>query len=182
MNWLLERFRRSRGRSTIVGCYLRENGPIAYELPLFGGSDRERVDAMLESGLSWYWNVLGGESREWVELTAWSAAALLSNLTYQENDRHLLMIGIEPQDGRMEITDHVGGWTKRFAVDDRSSLHVVIDRRGGRRELVFVAQQPPENVRLLLQKWGIDRAKAERRAYPQLRERSLESLFEHLRG
>jgi hypothetical protein len=46
---------------------------------------------------------------------------------------------------------------------------------------VFVAQQAPENIRALLQAWGIDRARADRRAYARLREQSLEAIVAGLR-
>jgi hypothetical protein len=183
VSWF-DRFRRSACRSTIIACYLRENGPIAYELPLFGDAQREPLDAMFESGLSWYWSVLrsdGTESREWIELTRWSMAALLSNLSGANSSGHVVMIGIEPLDGRVDIANNVTAWAKRFVVDESSPLHVVIDHPGNGSEYVFVAQQPPENVRVLLQNWGIDRASAERRAYPRLREHALESLVERIR-
>jgi hypothetical protein len=53
--------------------------------------------------------------------------------------------------------------------------------RTGQRDRVFVAQQPPEAVRELLQAWGIDRGKAERRAYARLRGESLEEIATGLR-
>jgi hypothetical protein len=54
-------------------------------------------------------------------------------------------------------------------------MHVFI-HKGVTADLVFVAQQPIETVRELLQAWGIDRGKAERRAYARLRGRALEDL------
>ncbi|HWK08983.1 MAG TPA: hypothetical protein VNR64_02955, partial [Vicinamibacterales bacterium] len=44
-----------RRRRTPLVCYLRENGPLAYEVPLFGDDPRAAIDAMLATGLAWYW-------------------------------------------------------------------------------------------------------------------------------
>ena len=47
-------------------------------------------------------------------------------------------------------------------------------------DLLFVAQQPPESVRTLLQAWGIDRDRAERRSYARLHGTALEDLIRSL--
>ena len=45
---------------------------------------------------------------------------------------------------------------------------------------LFVAQQPPESIRTMLQAWGIDRDKAERRSYARLHGTALEDLIRSL--
>jgi hypothetical protein len=183
VRWLFDQLRGGRRRHTAVACYLRENGPIAYELSLFAENPRERVDAMFETGLSWYWSTdrgaTGSEPPEWIELTRWSIAALLSDLATADG-AWILIVGVERQDVRTDLARSIAGWSRRFATDDRSPLHALIHHAPGHPEHVFVAQQPPENVRGLLQAWGIDRARADRRAYPRLRDQSLESLLDRL--
>jgi hypothetical protein len=185
VRWLFDRFRGGARRRAGIVCYLRENGPIAYTLPLFGDNPRERFDAMFETGLGWYWSTqrAGGApaATEWTELTRWSMAALLADLAGAVAGRRMVLVGIDPSDARVDLSKDVGTWMRRFASDERGPLHVLIQRVDGEPDHVFVAQQPPENVRTLLQAWGIDRARADRRAYPRLRERSLESLMESLR-
>ena len=51
----LQRLFRRRLRRAAVVCYLRENGPIAYELDLFSGDARERADAMMSEEIFWIW-------------------------------------------------------------------------------------------------------------------------------
>jgi hypothetical protein len=181
---LLDRFRRPR-RPAGVACYLRENGPIAYELALFGEDARERIEAMFETGLAWYWsNMTKGDASavgEWIELTRWSMAALQRDLGGLSGAVTLLLVGIEPRQSHADIGVDLAGWGREFAVESPSPLQMVIHRSSAGLELVFVAQQAPENIRTLLQAWGIDRARADRRAYARLREQSLEAIVAGLR-
>jgi hypothetical protein len=183
VKWLLDQLRGAR-RQTGVVCYLRENGPIAYELTLFVENPRERVDAMFDTGLSWYWTTdRGGRSQppEWIELTRWSMAALLADLAGAQSAGRTMIAGVDPQDSRLDLTHDVVTWGRRFATDDRSPLHVLVHHAGSQPEHIFVAQQPPENVLTLLHAWGIDRTRAVRRAYPRLRDQTLEALIDKLR-
>jgi len=186
MDWLRRAFRRTGSARAPVTCYLRENGPIAYALALFDADPRSRLDAMLDSGLAWYWlsaAVPADESapRDWTQLTRWSMAALLADLAAPDTgDRDITMVGIDAADAPADLSDdRVARWVRDFAADSPGRLHVVV-RRGP--DLVFVAQQPPEPVRELLYAWGIDRAKAERRAYARLETRSLEHWLKSLTG
>ncbi len=185
MDWLLRRLR-GRGRSDApLVCYLRENGPIAYTLTLFDPDPRPRVDAMLDSGLTWYWRSVStsadaGDAREWTHLTRWSMAALLTDLAGTQSDgtRAVAIVGIDAADAPTDVSDdHVASWVRGFVSDTRGPLHIVIRARP---DIVFVAQQPPEPVRELLYAWGIDRAKAERRSYARLDGRSLETWLRSL--
>jgi hypothetical protein len=186
MDWLLRAFRRTGSARSPLICYLRENGPIAYALSLFDPDPRSRVDAMLESGLAWYWRGAavaadGSASREWTQLTRWSMAALLADLTAPDTgDTEVTIVGIDSADAPTALSDdHVARWAREFASDLPGPLHAVVRRPP---DLVFVAQQPPEAVRDLLYAWGIDRAKAERRAYARLETRSLEHWLRSLTG
>ena len=185
MNWLIDQLLGTRGRQTGIVCYLRENGPIAYELTLFGESPRDRVDAMFDTGLSWYWTTdradAAAEPRDWIELTRWSVPTLLTDLDGSKGSGRTLIAGVEPQDSRPDLARDIVVWGRRFATDDRSPLHVLVHHAANQPERIFVAQQPPENVLTLLHAWGIDRARAARRAYPRLRDQSLETLIEKLR-
>ena len=189
MGWFLDRIRpRNRPRAPLV-CYLRENGPIAYGTSLFAQEPRDRVEAMLSTGLEWYWKSIGPESvaRDWTGLTRWSLAALLEDLAAEQGGvtPHILLIAVDDaQIGEAspeDMTDgRVAAWMRGFAAAAEGPLHAAVSRPGRDGELVFVAQQPPESVRTLLQLWGIDRDKAERRAYARLHGNALEDLIRAL--
>ena len=168
-----QKLTRSARRAPLV-CLLRENGPIAYELPLFANDARAVVEAMLATGLAWYWRAgaPGSSAGDWTQLTRWSLGAFLPDL--ERGD--VLAIGIDQSDAPAGATDPVvAGWLRPFCAERDGPAHVVIVR-AATQDRVFVAQQPPEIVRDLLQALGIDRAKAERRAYARLRGDSLEDI------
>ena len=60
-------------------------------------------------------------------------------------------------------------------------LHAVVSRPATGGDLFFVAQQPPEIVRSLLQAWGIGRDKAQRNAYARLHGNALEDIAKSCR-
>ena len=166
-------------------CYLRENGPIAYELPLFTSDPRAAVEAMLATGLAWFWRAGAppGGAGEWTQLTRWSLGAFLQDLDRGD----VQAVGIDPSEAPAGAVDAaVVRWLKPFCAEQPGPAHAFIATAGrlSRRssegakgdDRVFVAQQPPEVVRELLQAWGIDRGKAERRAYARLRGESLEEI------
>ena len=187
MDWFLNRFRRrNSGRASLV-CYLRENGPIAYGTDVFGNGARERADAMLSTDLTWFWKTSGPDSlrRDWTHLTRWSLAALLGDLVAEHDGLkpHVVVIGVEGEDSPEDVTDHrVAGWMRGFGSAAPAPLHAVVSRPAPGGDLLFVAQQPPESIRNMLQAWGIDRDKAERRAYARLHGTALEDLIRSLGG
>jgi hypothetical protein len=67
-----------------------------------------------------------------------------------------------------------------FGAAAESPLHAVVSRPGPGGDLLFVAQQPPESIRNMLQAWSIDRDRAERRSYARLHGTSLEDLIRSL--
>lgn len=176
-----------RSRGALV-CYLRENGPIAYGTEVFGADPRERVEALLEStALTWYWKATGADpgARDWTHLTRWSLAALLADLAAERNGSKfgILVTGVDDtaHDGPQEVTDAlVAEWMRRFAADAPGPLHAVVSRPAAGSDLFFVAQQPPEIVRALLQAWGIGRDRAQRKAYARLHGSALEDLARSL--
>jgi hypothetical protein len=188
VDWLFGRFRRSGGHAALV-CYLRENGPIAYAADVFDRDARERASAMLATDLAWYWKTVGkrGVAREWTRLTTWSLAALLADMNVALDagvEPRLVLVAIDGDDAPTGVSDTlVAGWMRAFNSGADHPLHVVVTRPGlGQRgDLLFVAQQPPESVRRLLQSWGIDRDTAQRRAYAKLQAHSLESVARSLR-
>ena len=166
-------------------CYLRENGPIAYGTSLFANDARERAEAMLATGLAWYWKTTGPAAiaRDWTELSRWSLAALLADLGAEHDGvkPQVLAIAVEPQDSADEMTDvRVASWMRGFSGAAEGPLHAVVVHPTPGGDLVFVAQQPPEAIRGLLHGWGIDRDKAQRRAYPRLAGTALEDLMRTL--
>jgi len=187
VGWFLDRIRpRNRPRVPLV-CYLRENGPIAYGTSLFAQDPRDRADAMLSTGLTWYWKSIGPEpvARDWTGLTRWSLAALLEDLAAEQSGvkPHVLLIAIDEagEESPEDMSDgRVAAWMRGFAAAAEGPLHAAVSRPGKDGELLFVAQQPPESVRNLLQAWGIDRDKAERRAYARLHGTALEDLIRAL--
>lgn len=190
MGWFLDRIRpRNRPRAPLV-CYLRENGPIAYGTSLFAQDPRDRADAMLSTGLTWYWKSIGPEpvARDWTGLTRWSLAALLEDLAAEHAGiaPHILLVAVDDVDGDGDASPEdmsdgrVAAWMRGFAAAAAGPLHAAVSRPAGNGEFVFVAQQPPESVRTLLQVWGIDRDKAERRAYARLHGSALEDLIKVL--
>ena len=186
MEWILRHFRRGgRERAPLV-CYLRENGPIAYATPLFTHDPRERAEAMLATGLTWYWRTDGpsAAAREWTELSRWSLAALLGDLAAEQDGLlpHLLAVAVDAPDSAAEITDaRVAAWTRAFNGGAAAPLHAVLSQPAPGGALLFVAQQPPESIRALLHGWGIDRDKAVRRAYARLHGHGVEDLIRSLR-
>ena len=188
MDWFRRLFpQRNRSRTGLV-CYLRENGPIAYGTVVFGGDPRDRVEAMLaSSALTWYWKTVGPEpiARDWTQLTRWSIAALLADLAAEQDGvkPHLLVAGVDDtaHDGPEDVTDaRVAEWIRAFAVASSGPLHAVVSRPGAGSDLFFVAQQPPEIVRNLLQAWGIGRDTAQRKAYARLHGSGLEDIARSL--
>lgn len=186
MDWLLRKLRTRRQGRAALACYLRENGPIAYGTDLFGTDPRERADAMLSTDLTWYWKTAGPDAlrRDWTHLTRWSLAALLEDLPAEHDGAkaYVIVIAVEGEDSPEDVTDaRVAGWMRRFGAAAAGPLHAVVSRPGPSGDLLFVAQQPPESIRTLLQAWGIDRDKAERRSYARLQGSGLEDLIKSLR-
>jgi hypothetical protein len=160
-------------------CYLRENGPIAYELSLFPNNARAAIESMLSTGFAWYWCAAASASgsREWTQLTRWSLGAFLPDLEGGD----VLAVGVDAADAPAGATgDLVAAWLRPFCAERPGPAHVFIIGAAG-RDRVFVAQQPPGAVRDLLQAWGIDRGAAERRAYARLQGDSLEAIARALR-
>jgi len=187
VDWFFGRFRRTSAHAALA-CYLRENGPIAYAANVFGRDRRERATSMLATDLAWYWKTAGQGSvaRDWTHVTAWSLAALIADINLARDgalEPHVVLVAIDGDDAPSGVSDTlVAGWMRGFSGGADRPLHVVVTRPGlaSGGDLLFVAQQPPESVRGLLQSWGIDRDKAERRAYPKLQAHSLEHVSRSL--
>jgi hypothetical protein len=185
VDWILRLVRGGRPRGALV-CYLRENGPIAYGTELFARDPRERAEAMLATGLSWYWKAVEASTigRDWTELSRWSLAALLADLSagHDGGRPRVIAIAIDPQDSAEEMTDaRVAAWMRAFNGAAAGPLHAAVSHPASGGDLLFVAQQPPESIRALLHGWGIDRDKAVRRAYARLHGTALEDVIRKLR-
>ena len=158
-------------RGSAFTCYLRENGPIAYELDLFGSSPRERADAMISSEIAWAWK---SQTREWTQLTRISLSAFLADIA-----TGALLVGVE---GELptELSDPaVKDWIRRFSRIQPGPLAAAISVTPG-QHLLFVQQHASEAVNGLLDTWGLDKGAAVRKAYPRLGPASLESIGERL--
>jgi len=185
VNWFLRRFRRRNSGRAVLVCYLRENGPIAYGTDVFDAESRERVEAMLATDLTWYWKISSPDplKRDWTNLTRWSLAAFLADLGAEQAGLkpHVLVIGVEGEDSPEDVTDlRVAGWLKGFGAAATGPLHAVVSRPGPTGDLLFVAQQPPESIRNMLQAWSIDRDRADRKSYARLHGTSLEDVIRAL--
>lgn len=155
----------------VFTCYLRENGPIAYELNLFDDAPRERADAMISSGLSWAWK---SHTREWTHLTRISLSAFLADVA-----SGALLIGVE---GELptEVSDPVvKDWIRRFSRLQPVPMAAAISVTPA-QQLLFVQQHASEAVNALLDTWGLDKGAAVRKAYPRLGAASLESIGDRL--
>ena len=157
----------NRARRSVFTCYLRENGPIAYELDLFATAPRDRADAMMSSPLVWAWK---SGAREWTHLTRISLSAFLGDV-----GAGALLVAA---DGELptDLTDTVvAEWIRRFSRIQRVPLEAVISI-GASRQLLFVQQHASEAVNELLANWGLDKGAAERKSYARLGPDSLESI------
>lgn len=167
MRSIIERLFSGRRRRPVVTCYLRENGPIAYELDLFTSAPRERADAMMSSALAWAWK---SRTREWTHLTRISLSAFLADAP-----DGVLLVATE---GELptELTDaFVAGWIRHFSRLQPVPLAAVIQVTAD-RQLLFVQQHASEAVNGLLDDWGLDKGAAERKSYARLGPASLESV------
>jgi hypothetical protein len=182
--WFLNPF---RPRRAPLVCYLRENGPIAYGTDLFDRAPRDRAEAMLDTGLTWYWKTSGpaAPARDWTGLTRWSLAALLGDLAAEADGLkpHVVVVALDGGDSPENISDAlIAGWIRGFAAAAPAPLQALVRRPGPSGDLLFVAQQPPESIRNLLQAWGIDRDRAQRRSYARLQGAALEDVIRSLTG
>jgi hypothetical protein len=150
---------------------LRENGPIAYELALFGDNPRERADAMMSGELSWAWK---SGAREWTHLTRISLSAFLADLP-----SGVLLVAAE-SDLPTEVSDAVvADWIHRFCRIQEVPLVGVISVTPA-RQILFVQQHATDPVNGLLDAWGLDKGAAARKSYARLGPASLEALAEKL--
>jgi hypothetical protein len=172
VGFLLQRlFPGKRVRKSVVTCYLRENGPIAYELDIFTSAPRDRADAMMSSVLSWAWK---SGTREWTELTRISLSAFLADVP--AGVRLVAAEGELP----MHVTDAVvAEWIRRFSRLQPGPMAAFISV-SAERQLLFVQQQATDVVNELLANWGIDKGSAERKSYARLGPASLEAIGEQL--
>jgi hypothetical protein len=160
-----------RAKRPVFTCYLRENGPIAYEVDLFASSPRERADAMVSSELAWAWK---SPTREWTHLTRISLSAFLADV-----GTGVVLVGTDSE-LPTEVTDTVvADWIRRFARLQPVPLAAVISVTAA-RQLLFVQQHASDPVNRLLDEWGLDKGAAERKAYARLGPASLETLAERL--
>ncbi len=171
MRALLQRFFGGHRSRPVFTCYLRENGPIAYELDLFGDTPRDRADAMMTGELFWAWK---SGTREWTHLTRISLSAFLADLP-----AGVLLVASEV-DLPTEVSDAVvADWIRGFCRIQEVPLVGVISVTPG-RQVLFVQQHATEPVNRLLDAWGLDKGAAERKSYARLGPVSLEAIGEAL--
>lgn len=171
MRELLQRIFGARRQRPVFSCYLRENGPIAYELDLFGDVPRDRADAMMSGELAWAWK---GAAREWTHLTRISLSAFLGDLP-----TGVLLVAADAE-LPTEVSDAgVAEWIRRFARVQEAPLAAVISVTPG-RQLLFVQQHASEAVNRLLEDWSLDKKAAVRKSYARLGTASLESIADRL--
>ena len=155
-----------------VACYLRENGPIAYELDLFGSEPRERADAIIQSEITWAWK---SATREWTQLTRISLSAFLADLSAG----NVMLTGTDGEPP-VDLSDGtVKEWIRHFSRLQPSPLAAFINAADG-RQLLFVQQHASDPVNRLLETLDLDKGAAERKSYARLGAASLESLAQGL--
>ena len=167
MRTILQRLLGKRNGRRPFTCYLRENGPIAYEVDLFAAAPRDRADAMMNSPLAWAWK---SGTREWTHLTRISLSAFLADVP-----GGVLLIGTETELPTEVADPAVADWIRRFCRLQPVPLAAVI-RVGADRQLLFVQQHATEPVNRLLDDWGLDKGAAERKSYARLGDLSLERI------
>jgi hypothetical protein len=170
--FLQQLWTRRRARRAVV-CFLRENGPIAYELDLFASAPRERADAMMSSDLTWTWR---HAARDWTQLTRVSLSAFLSDLAAGD----VLLLGTEGEPPHDLGNTAVSDWLRRFSRLQPSPVAALISVQNG-RQLLYVQQNTTESVNRLLDAWGLDKGSAERQSYARLGPASLEAVADRLR-
>ena len=172
MGSLLQRlFGGQRTRKTVITCYLRENGPIAYELDLFTSAPRDRADAMMSSPLAWAWK---SGSREWTELTRISLSAFLADVPSG------VRLAAAEDELPMHVTDAlIADWIRKFSRLQPGPMAAFVSVTP-ERQLLFVQQQATDAVNELLANWGIDKGSAERKSYARLGAAGLEAIAERL--
>jgi hypothetical protein len=169
---LFQRLFGHRLRRSSVVCYLRENGPIAYELDLFSSGARDRADAMMSGEIFWAWK---GADRDWTELTRVSLSAFLADLAAGD----ILLVGTDT-DVPVNLSDRIiKNWIRAFCRLQPSPATAVISLTRG-RQLLFVQQHASEPIVRLLDAWGLDKGAAERKAYPHLGPSTLEAIADRL--
>jgi len=161
-----------RRRKGPVACYLRENGPIAYELDLFGQEPRERADTIISSEITWAWK---SATREWTELTRISLSAFLADLSAGK----VMLTGTEGEPPVNLSDATVKDWIRHFSRLQPSPLAAVINAADG-RQLLFVQQHASDPVNRLLDTLDLDKGAAERKSYARLGPASLEALADRL--
>jgi hypothetical protein len=153
-------------------CYLRENGPIAYELDLFSSDARDRADAMMSGDIFWTWK---GPDRDWTELTRVSLSAFLADLAAGDS----LLVATETE-VPVNLSDGIiKDWIRAFCRLQPSPIAAVVSIARG-RQLLFVQQHASEPVVRLLDAWGVDKGAAVRKAYPHLGPAALEAIGDRL--
>jgi len=161
-----------RRRKGPVACYLRENGPIAYELDLFGQEPRERADTIISSEITWAWK---SATREWTELMRISLSAFLADLSAGK----VMLTGTEGEPPVNLSDATVKDWIRHFSRLQPSPLAAVINAADG-RQLLFVQQHASDPVNRLLDTLDLDKGAAERKSYARLGPASLEALADRL--
>jgi hypothetical protein len=180
-SWFQRLFAARSPRRAPVTCYLRENGPLAYQLDLFGDTPRDAAETLLSSGLAWAWT---SGTREWTHLTRISLSAFLADLP-----GGALLVAVEGELPTHLTGDVVKDWVRRFCRIEPVPLAVAISatpapdpkrRNSPGQQLVFVQQHASAPVNALLDALHLDRRAAARSAYARLGPSSLESIAERL--
>jgi len=162
--------------------YSRDTGPICYEVELFGDNDglTDFVQALLSSGLDWYWASVRQyepieEYKTW-NLPTWRSSTRLtretSDLLYQDfleediddTKRAVDLIGVEV--GR-ELPTNESEFRKAiddFLSEQNLAIKVIINRICDTRPLyIFAPQEPVPELANLLNRWSLRKDTVNRR-------------------
>lgn len=183
--------------------YLRENGPICYEVEVLPMNDRQSLDKwtseLFDIKLTWYWE--SGRARPKVKHSQYSylpefrpptildistKEIFLDDLSERDVDeyaRFIVIFGVD-SNSQTPISDvtHLKSALREFLTLERSQIRIIIIQIGDSPwENVFVPHRPAQPVKQVLRKWGIDESLIRRkRSYEELYNAKLELLAESI--
>lgn len=167
--------------SSEMTLYLRSDGPVCYEVPLFEGDRLELVVRQLvQSGLSWCWESRGStvQERPWTKLPPNDATEFLLDVRERDADgygRYISLVGtiehVNP--------DHVRDALLKFSMNQGPVQLAAVQLGDSPVEHVFVAKTLTEPAQTLIEAWGITAAKVTKTLpYSKLRLAAIEGLYE----
>lgn len=178
--------------------YIRNRGPICYEVPLFDNHAllAELPRQLLSSDLSWCWESMRlgpmastsdvpdlPPKRPVTQLTLGNAASLIGDFRERNIDgygRFVAIFGVDP-DTVVTLLDEarLRSALYNYSTQEEGPIRIVLIQIGDQiNDYIFVPHRPIEPVSRLLETWGIHPAAVYKtRRYKKLGVVTLESLY-----